>query len=73
MTTVNSIKNRVDALSPDEGPIPTDPKKMTDRQLLTAIVRQRYNRAPYPDELTPEGSDRLIKQLMKERDELPDR
>ena len=73
MTTVNSIKNRVDALLPDEGPVPTDPKKMTDRQLLTAIILEKYSRAPYPDELTPEGGDRLIKQLMKERDELPDR
>ena len=68
MTTVNSIKNRVDALAPAEGPVPTDPKKMTDRQLLTAIIRERYNRPPTPEELTPEGSSRLIEMLMKERD-----
>ena len=67
--TLNSIKKRVDALSPDEGPVPTDPKKMTDRQLLTAIILEKYNRAPYPDELTPEGSSRLIKMLMEERHE----
>jgi len=69
MTTVNSIKNRVDALAPAEGPVPTDPKKMTDRQLLKAIILEKYNRAPYPDELTPEGSSRLIKMLMEERHE----
>ena len=73
MKTVNNIKNRIDALAPDEGPVPTDPKKMTDRQLLTAIVRQTYNRPPTAWELTPEGSSQLIEMLMKERDELPDR
>jgi hypothetical protein len=69
MTTVNSIKNRVDALSPDEGPIPTDPKKMTDRQLITRIIKDRYNRPPTAWELTSEGSSQLIEILRLELDE----
>ena len=69
MKTVNSIKNRVDVLSPDEGPIPTDPKRMTDKQLMTRIIQDRYGRPPTPEELTPEGSSRLIKMLREERDE----
>ena len=67
--TLNSIKKRVDALSPDEGPIPTDPKKMSDAQLITRIVQDRYARRPTAWELTPEGSSQLIEMLMKERDE----
>ena len=72
--TLNSIKKRVDALSPEEDEyIPENPKQMTDKQLMTRIIKDRYGRRPTREELTPEGSDRLIKQLMKERDELPDR
>ena len=70
MKNSNQLKNRIDALAPDEaGPIPTDPKKMTDKQLITRIIKDRYNRPPTPEELTPEGSDRLIKMLREERDE----
>ena len=69
MKNSNQLKNRVDVLAPAEGPVPADPKKMTDKQLLTAIILEKYNRAPYPDELTPEGSSRLIKMLMEERHE----
>jgi len=69
MTTVNSIKNRVDALAPAEGPVPTDPKQMTDKQLMTRIIHDRYGRAPTPEELTPEGSSQLIETLRRERDE----
>jgi len=69
MTTVNSIKNRVDALAPAEEYVSSDPKKMTDKQLITRIIKDRYGRPPTPEELTPEGSDRLIKLLREERDE----
>ena len=69
MKTVNSIKNRVDVLSPDEGPIPTDPKRMTDKQLMTRIIKDRYGRLPTPEELTAEGSSQLIETLRRERDE----
>jgi len=73
MKNSNQLKNRVDALAPEEGPIPTDPKMMTDRQLLTAIIRQTYNRPPTAWELSAEGSSRLIEMLRREKDELPDR
>ena len=70
MTTVNSIKNRVDALAPAEEYVSSDPKKMTDKQLITRIIKDRYGRPPTPEELTPEGRDRLIKILREEeRDE----
>jgi len=68
MTTVNSIKNRVDALAPEEEYVSSDPKKMTDKQLMTRIIQDRYGRLPTMEELSPAGSDRLIKILMKERD-----
>ena len=67
MTTVNSIKIRVDALAPAEGPVPTDPKKMTDKQLITRIVQDRYSRPPTAWELTAEGSSQLIETLRRER------
>jgi len=66
MKNSNQLKNRVDALAPAEGPIPTDPKRMTDKQLIIRIIQDRYGRPPTPDELTPEGSDRLIKILREE-------
>ena len=69
MKTVNNIKNRVDALAPAEGPVPTDPKKMTDKQLMTRIIHDRYGRPPTPEELTAEGSSQLIETLRRERDE----
>ena len=70
MKNSNQLKNRVDALAPvEEEYVSDDPRKMTDRQLLKAIILEKYNRAPYPDELTPEGSSRLIKMLMEERHE----
>jgi len=68
MKNSNQLKNRIDALSPDEGPIPTDPKKMTDKQLMTRIIHDKFGRAPHPYELTPEGSSRLIEMLREERD-----
>ena len=68
MTTVNSIKNRVDALAPEEEYVSSDPKKMTDKQLMNRIIQDRYGRLPTMEELSPAGSDRLIKILMKERD-----
>jgi len=67
--TLNSIKKRVDVLAPGEPPIPTDPKKMTDKQLMTRIILDRYGRPPTPEELTPEGSSQLIETLRRERDE----
>lgn len=69
MTTLNSIKNRVDALVPQEAPAPTNPRQMTDKQLMTAIVREHYGRLPTPEELTPEGSHRLIEIILGEMDE----
>ena len=69
MKNSNQLKNRIDALSPDEGPIPTDPKKMTDKQLMTRIIKDRYGRLPTPEELTAEGSSQLIETLRRERDE----
>jgi len=68
MTTVNSIKNRVDALVPEEGPIPTNPKMMSDKQLMTRIIKDRYGRLPTAWELTVEGSSQLIKILREERE-----
>jgi len=69
MTTINSIKNRVDVLAPvEEEYIPENPKQMTDKQLMTRIIKDRYGRRPTREELTPEGSSRLIEMLREERD-----
>ena len=69
MTTVNSIKNRIDALAPAEEYVSSDPKRMTDKQLITRIIKDRYARRPTAWELTPEGSSQLIETLRRERDE----
>jgi len=69
MTTINSIKNRVDVLAPvEEEYIPENRKQMTDKQLMTRIIKDRYGRRPTREELTPEGSSRLIEMLREERD-----
>jgi len=65
--TIKSIKNRIDALAPEEE-YTSDPRRMTDKQLITRIIQDRYGRPPTAWELTREGSDRLIDMLMKERD-----
>ena len=67
MTTVNSIKNRIDALAPAEEYVSSDPKRMTDKQLITRIIKDRYARRPTAWELTPEGSSQLIETLRRER------
>jgi len=67
--TLNSIKKRVDALAPAEEYVSDDPRRMTDKQLMTRIIKDRYGRAPTPEELTPEGSSQLIETLRRERDE----
>jgi len=66
--TLNSIKKRVDVLAPAEEYVSSDPKKMTDKQLMTRIIHDKFGRAPHPYELTPEGSSRLIEMLREERD-----
>ena len=65
--TIISIKKRIDALAPVEEEYVSDPKKMTDRQLMTRIIQDRYNRPPTPEELTAEGSSQLIETLRRER------
>jgi len=67
MKNSNQLKNRVDALAPAEGPVPTNPRRMTDAQLITRIVQDRYSRPPTAWELTPEGSSQLIETLRRER------
>ena len=70
MKNSNQLKNRIDALAPvEEEYVSDDPKKMTDKQLITRIIKDRYARRPTAWELTPEGSSQLIETLRRERDE----
>ena len=69
MKNSNQLKNRIDALAPQEEYVSDDPRRMSDAQLITRIILDRYGRRPTAWELTPEGSSQLIETLRRERDE----
>ena len=57
--TIQSIKARLDRISA-VSPVPTDPRRMTDEQLMTAIIQIEYGRPPTQEELSPEGRKRVM-------------